>query len=1158
MLGIDSVQAPPYDPGVLFITSTKKALDNNNDANARNQATSINDRWIFGSHSVGKFNGKYYDPTFGLKSFVNIEGNVYAKQTATPVSEGGVTYTLYKRLDDPTKFIKVRGTGEFTLHGWSISEYKNPALNATVSSGALLLGIEDAGLDTDGDGLFNFLRVNVEINVTESDIYSVDSILRSDDVPISVGSLSMGLGINLSACDSTEYLTDGMNVVTLYFSGYDIHEAGIDGNYSLDIMLNRAETQADAKTFNTSYYNHSQFQGLTLEVVNVSDFGYDEDGDGRFDVLTARIDLNSLRDASYDISGYLLGIDSASSSGYLTKGMHTVYLNFSGSKIRASRTNESYSLELLLADEYYSKHMDYNTSLYSYTQFEKPQAEFTGAISDYGVDLDSNGLFDFLCTNVTVDVSVAGNYTVLGYLLDTTGNSITMTGNFTYFNVGISTTLLNFDGTAIYANGRDGPYTLRSLQILDADENLIDNIDQAYNSTAYSFTSFERPSASFTETYSDYGVDTDIGYTYNQSYLQHQWIGNGIPMNWSDDDNCWGCILPFDFPFYGTNYTTIYVSTNGLITFLYPDTSYSNSIPELASRLAIAPAWDDWVTYDIFTWHNFTHAGIRWFVHPYGSEAVANFETILSPDGRIQFNYGYSNETVSTTIGISNGAGDVHAIDVTDLNNINTIAFTPTGDGLFNVLAIQAGMNISKAGRYTLEGSLQDDAGALIAWTTSEYELSAGTQVLLLNFDGSAIYSHGVNGSYNLGLLRIYDESGNLIDARHNLYNTTAYNYTDFQKPQIELTGVFSDYGTDEDLNGLYDYLTIEIQIVVQIAGSYEANARLIDSNGNEIIWASTSTYLDSGTPQTIQLNFDGRYIFGNGVNGSYYVKDLSIYYSTMSFYVTDVYSTSAHNYTDFEKAATIVGEVRDAGGLPVVNALVYISAVDYEYTNINGSYKLIILQTGTYTVEVTPPSELNLLGNSTTVDILVGQMTTLNFVLQPAGTHDIAVVNVGSLKTIVCEGYCVNITVNLVNQGNFSENFLVRLHVNSTFIGSRNMTLASGATANFTFLWNSTGFAKGVYLTSSTADPVVGETDTADNTLTGNWIAVTIVGDINADKKVDVKDVYAVARAYGTSITGPNPPGRTYDPNCDINEDGKIDVKDYYTVCRNYGKTDP
>lgn len=61
---------------------------------------------------------------------------------------------------------------------------------------------------------------------------------------------------------------------------------------------------------------------------------------------------------------------------------------------------------------------------------------------------------------------------------------------------------------------------------------------------------------------------------------------------------------------------------------------------------------------------------------------------------------------------------------------------------------------------------------------------------------------------------------------------------------------------------------------------------------------------------------------------------------------------------------------------------------------------------------------------------------------------------------------------------------------------------------------------------------------------------------DANHDLKVDLRDVYAVAKAYGASLDGPNPPGVDWNPHCDIDYNGKVDMKDYYIVCRNYGET--
>jgi len=167
---------------------------------------------------------------------------------------------------------------------------------------------------------------------------------------------------------------------------------------------------------------------------------------------------------------------------------------------------------------------------------------------------------------------------------------------------------------------------------------------------------------------------------YARLYLPHDWIGGGDPMGWHGDDSSWQYDLPFDFPFYNVYYKTIYISSNGLITFLAPDSSCGNSIPDLAQKLAIAPAWDDWVTYDqyeIYLWQDSTHVGIRWYVRTYGSSTIANFEAILNIDGVMQFNYEYNDGHISATVGISNGAGHTLAEDATSLNYYGSILFLP-------------------------------------------------------------------------------------------------------------------------------------------------------------------------------------------------------------------------------------------------------------------------------------------------------------------------------------------------------------------------------------------------------------------------------------------------------------------------------------------------
>jgi subtilase family serine protease len=163
----------------------------------------------------------------------------------------------------------------------------------------------------------------------------------------------------------------------------------------------------------------------------------------------------------------------------------------------------------------------------------------------------------------------------------------------------------------------------------------------------------------------------------------------------------------------------------------------------------------------------------------------------------------------------------------------------------------------------------------------------------------------------------------------------------------------------------------------------------------------------------------------------------------------------------------------------------------------------------------------------------------------------DVAVANVTRLKNVVGKGFSINVSATAANRGDFTETFNVTIYANTTRIETREIILSSGTSTTLTFTWNTTGSDYGNYTISGYAWPVHGETSLSDNTFKDGWVLVTIPGDINGDRKVDLKDVFAVGKAYG-SVIGDS----RYKPNLDINGDGKIDLKDYFTACKNYGKS--
>jgi hypothetical protein len=105
-------------------------------------------------------------------------------------------------------------------------------------------------------------------------------------------------------------------------------------------------------------------------------------------------------------------------------------------------------------------------------------------------------------------------------------------------------------------------------------------------------------------------------------------------------------------------------------------------------------------------------------------------------------------------------------------------------------------------------------------------------------------------------------------------------------------------------------------------------------------------------------------------------------------------------------------------------------------------------------------------------------------------------------------------------------EAFNLTFYCSTSIVGTcQNAVLDGGNSTTITFALDTTDLVKGNYTLWAYVTPIEGETYTADNTLSDGWIIISIPGDVNGDGKVDVKDVYAVAKAYGTSLEGPNPP---------------------------------
>jgi hypothetical protein len=238
--------------------------------------------------------------------------------------------------------------------------------------------------------------------------------------------------------------------------------------------------------------------GVSRFTDTYADRGVDTDTDGKYDYLIIDVGINVTLAGNYTIQGSLYDMTgnpilTTSNFTYLTEGIQRVQLIFDGQTLYKSGVGGTYELRYLVLRDNMdtfigSRNRAYTTSAYDHTQFQTPTILFDD-FNDYGVDNNTNGLFEYLRVNANVSVATAGNYTLIGYLYDVNGTFVVSVSNFTYLDTELQTVQLNFDGYTINYNRKDGPYNLTINAYNDT--TLVNSKDGAYLTQVYNYTQFE-------------------------------------------------------------------------------------------------------------------------------------------------------------------------------------------------------------------------------------------------------------------------------------------------------------------------------------------------------------------------------------------------------------------------------------------------------------------------------------------------------------------------------------------------------------------------------------------------------------------------------------------------------------------------------------------
>jgi hypothetical protein len=213
---------------------------------------------------------------------------------------------------------------------------------------ASFTSFSDAGVDDNGNGLFDRVVVTANLQVQQAGNYRLELTLLASNGQQTQSS-------------STAALAAGAQQMTVEFTAKQIELLGVNGPYTIKnaTLYHTSDPDEPIAAFTenggqTTAYALTSLERPVLKFTgNNTVTGIDTNSNGKFDLLRIQVELNALTAGTYDWSGTLKdsagkSIQSLDGTSSLSVGNNTLTFDFDGIKIAQNGVNGPYTLGSVL------------------------------------------------------------------------------------------------------------------------------------------------------------------------------------------------------------------------------------------------------------------------------------------------------------------------------------------------------------------------------------------------------------------------------------------------------------------------------------------------------------------------------------------------------------------------------------------------------------------------------------------------------------------------------------------------------------------------------------------------------------------------------------------------------------------------------------------